>query len=118
MRLIATFALVMSALALSLSPALAGPLEPGATIKDCPECPELVVVPAGSFIMGSPRDEDPWNDDERPQHRVTIPRPFAVGRFEVTRGEWAAFVRATGRASQASCRTYETGKWEDGAGRS
>jgi formylglycine-generating enzyme required for sulfatase activity len=54
--------------------------------KDVPSAPEMVVVPAGSFLMGS-RD---GRDAERPQHKVTIARPFAVGRFAVTFEEWDA----------------------------
>jgi formylglycine-generating enzyme required for sulfatase activity len=62
----------------------------------CPSCPEMVVVPAGGFMMGSPPDEADRLSSEGPQRRVTIPRPFAVGKFEVTFVEWAACV-AEGR---------------------
>lgn len=62
--------------------------------RDCPECPEMVVVPAGSFMMGSPEGEG--EDAEGPRHRVTIPKPFAVGRYEVTFDEWDACVSAGG----------------------
>jgi formylglycine-generating enzyme required for sulfatase activity len=67
-------------------------IEPGsgASFKDCPECPEMVVAPAGSFIMGSPDHEPERYSDEGPQHRVTIPKPFAVGKFAVTFAEWDA----------------------------
>ena len=58
--------------------------------RDCPECPEMVVVQAGKFTMGSPKGEKGRESDEGPQRRVTIRRPFAVGRYEVTRGEWHA----------------------------
>jgi formylglycine-generating enzyme required for sulfatase activity len=58
--------------------------------------PEMVVVPAGKFMMGSP-DNDPYRLPlEAPRHQVTFTRPFAVGRFAVTRGQFAAFVKATG----------------------
>ena len=69
---------------------------PGATLRDCDECPELVVVPAGSFMMGSPSSEEGRDDDEGPPHRVTIGAPFAVGIYEVTFAEWGACVRAGG----------------------
>jgi hypothetical protein len=59
-------------------------LRPKDSFKECAECPELVVVPAGSFVMGSPTSEEWRKDDEGPQRRVTIVRPFAVGKFEVT----------------------------------
>ena len=60
--------------------------------RDCPECPEMVVVPAGSYRMGS---ED-GDSNERPVHEVTIGAPFAVGRYEVTFAEWDACARDEG----------------------
>ncbi len=60
--------------------------------RDCPECPEMVVVPPGSFVMGSPASEEGRLDLEGPQRTVTIARAFAVGRFEVTFAEWDACV--------------------------
>jgi formylglycine-generating enzyme required for sulfatase activity len=68
----------------------------GAVFQDAPFGPEMVVVPAGKFLMGSPDDEPQRDDDEGPQHEVTFARPFAVGRHSVTRGQFAAFVNATG----------------------
>jgi formylglycine-generating enzyme required for sulfatase activity len=68
----------------------------GRVFRDCAECPEMVVVPAGSFSMGSPENEVGRYGDEGPQHLVTIARPFAVGRFEVTFTEWNACVAAGG----------------------
>ncbi len=67
-------------------------LRPGETFRDCADCPEMVVVPSGSFMMGSPESEEGRDDDEGPRHRVTIPAPFAVGRFAVTFSEWDACV--------------------------
>jgi formylglycine-generating enzyme required for sulfatase activity len=60
------------------------------SFKDCLGCPEMVVVPQGSFTMGSPKDEPERLSNEGPQHRVTIAKPFAVGRFAVTFAEWDA----------------------------
>ncbi len=71
----------------------AASLAPGRTFRDCPQCPEMVVVPAGTFVMG---DGDRQTARLGPQHRVRIARPFAVGRFEVTYGQWNACV-ADGR---------------------
>ena len=60
--------------------------------KDFDFSPEMVVVPAGGFTMGSPADEL-WRDGtESPQPNVTIAEPFAVGRFAVTFDEWDAYV--------------------------
>jgi formylglycine-generating enzyme required for sulfatase activity len=61
---------------------------PGESFRDCDACPEMVVIPAGSFMMGSPKDEEGRSDDEGPQHKVTIARPFAVGKYEVTFDQW------------------------------
>jgi formylglycine-generating enzyme required for sulfatase activity len=59
-------------------------------LKDCEDCPELVRIPAGSFVMGS--KEGHWS--EAPAHRVTIAKPFALGKYEVTVGQWQACVDA------------------------
>ena len=71
-------------------------LRPGTVFRDCDACPEMVVVPTGSFMMGSPASEAGRFDDEGPQHRVTIDYPLAVGVYEVTFEEWDACVRAGG----------------------
>ena len=94
-------------------------LAPGAKFRDCEGawCPELVVVPSGSFEMGSPGSEEGRGGDEGPRHEVSIAEPFAVGVYEVTRGEYGRFVSATGHASGDSCYTYESGEWEERSGR-
>ena len=69
---------------------------PRKKFRDCPECPELVVVREGSFMMGSPKSEKGRDYDEGPVHRVTIGRAFAVGVYEVTFGEWDACVSGGG----------------------
>ena len=71
-------------------------LRPGRAFRDCLDCPEMVVVPAGSLMMGSPPGEEGRSSDESPRHRVTIARPFAVGKYEVTFAEWDACVSAGG----------------------
>ena len=68
----------------------------GESFKDCPQCPELVIVPSGSFTMGSPGSEPERADSEAPQHKVTIAKPFAAGRFAVTFAEWDACLAAGG----------------------
>lgn len=62
--------------------------EAGKVINDCPECPDLVELPAGSFNMGS----DKGKPDEQPVHRVTIAKPFAIGKTEVTQAQWVALM--------------------------
>jgi formylglycine-generating enzyme required for sulfatase activity len=69
---------------------------PGAAFRDCDECPEMVVVPAGSFMMGSPPSEFGRVYNESPQHRVTIDYDFAIGKFPVTRAEYARFAAESG----------------------
>ena len=68
---------------------------PGETFRDCAECPEMVAIPAGSFLMGSPEDESGRQSDEGPQHSVSI-RAFAVGKYEVTFAQWDACVSRGG----------------------
>ena len=70
----------------------------GDVFRDCPTCPELVAIPAGYFMMGSPASEEGRFDDEGPQHQVTV-GSFALGRYEVTRDEYRAFAEATGHSS-------------------
>ena len=70
--------------------------EPGTVFRDCEACPEMVVVPPGSFMMGSPRTPRGMYLDEGPRHEATIGYPLAVGVFEVTFAEWDACVRGGG----------------------
>ena len=74
-----------------LSPEQERALKPKDVFKECNDCPEMVVVPSGSFMMGSSESED-GDSDERPQHQVTIAQPFAIGRYAVTFDEWDACV--------------------------
>ena len=59
----------------------------GEVFQDCSVCPQMIVVPAGRFMMGSPESEKYRHDEEGPVREVTIPRAFAVGVYEVTNGE-------------------------------
>ena len=77
-------------------------LKPKDSFKDCEECPEMVVVSPGKFMMGSPEDEADRRSDEGPQRKVTIWGPFAVGKFEVTFGEWDACVSEAGCSHKPS----------------
>ena len=82
----------------------------------------MVVVPAGSFTMGSPENEkgrDKKDDkDESPQHVVTIAKPFAVDKFDVTKAQFAAFVAETKYDAGSNCYAYENNKWVEKRGRS
>jgi formylglycine-generating enzyme required for sulfatase activity len=60
-------------------------------VQDCKNCPEMVVIPAGSFLMGSPDFEAGRGDDEGPQRIITLPT-FMMGKTEVTQGEWKAIM--------------------------
>ena len=64
--------------------------DPGAGFKDCPVCPEMVVIPPGTFMMGSPATEPGRRDLEGPRHRAWIRQSIAVGRYEVSFAEWDA----------------------------
>ena len=66
------------------------------SFRDCPNCPEMIVVPAGEFLMGSPDSERGRGKDEGPQHPVTIAQPFAAGKYEVTFSDWDACVADRG----------------------
>jgi formylglycine-generating enzyme required for sulfatase activity/serine/threonine protein kinase len=63
-------------------------LRPGKTFSDCPDCPSMVVVPAGSFWQGSMDASLLALGNEKPRRRVAIPRPFAIGISEVTMAQW------------------------------
>ena len=71
-----------------------------ATFQDCEECPEMVMIRGGAFLMGSPLEEEGRYAHEGPVRHVTV-SSFALGRYEVTRGEFARFVRETGHGTGA-----------------
>ena len=81
----------------------------GDRFRDCPECPEMAVLPAGSYRMGSPSYEQGRQEDEGPAHEVTIAVPFAIGVYEVTVAEFGRFVDETGYSAGSSCFTYDGG---------
>ena len=97
-----------------------GPLV-GDVFRDCEDgCPELVVVPPGSFMMGSPLVAWGRDEDEAPVHEVTISQAFAVGVFEVTFDEWDACRRDWGCWHLPDDKVWGRGKrpvinvsWED-----
>ena len=81
------------------------PVKPGSgeSFRDCADCPEMVVAPAGSFDMGSPETEPDRMAQEGPPHPVSFAKPFAVGRFAVTFAEWDAC------AGDGGCGGYKPG---------
>ena len=86
----------------SPSPTIPAPSHAGQVFRDCPTCPEMVVIPAGSFLIGAPADEPGRDPIEGPQRRITIPQ-FASGKFDITRAEWKAFVNDTNRKVVGGC---------------
>src|SRR5450830_1677507 len=88
----------------------------GKIFRDCPSCPEMVVIPSGSFDMGSPGSEAGRGKDEGPVHRVNV-AAFALGKTEITRGQFAAFVKKTNYNTGDKCWTLEGGKFEERSGR-
>jgi len=68
---------------------------PGQSLRDCQNCPELVVVPGGLFMMGSPATQTGRGRDEGPQREVSI-SPFAIGKYEVTFQQWDACLAGGG----------------------
>ncbi|MBI1386346.1 MAG: SUMF1/EgtB/PvdO family nonheme iron enzyme [Rhizobiales bacterium] len=130
-RLVGIAPLLLCVLALAASPTHGGEAAPtspeaqsaivpgsGASFRDCPQCPEMVVIPAGTFMMGAgphettailgefPYVKRQWIASETVRHPVTIARPLAVGKFEVTRGQFAHFADETGHRVEDSCFTH------------
>ena len=99
------------------------PFKPLAVFKDCDKCPEMVVIPAGEFLMGSPPDpeQDPFSDaklvkvgeeNEKPQHRVHI-TAFAIGKYEVTQEQWHAVMGNNPSSSKGRTLPVESVSWND-----
>ncbi len=80
-------------------------LPAGSVFRDCADCPEMLVIPQGRFLMGAaPGEEErenltePFRNRSQPRHSIAVKR-FAAGKFEVTRGQYRAFAEGTGRHS-------------------
>jgi formylglycine-generating enzyme required for sulfatase activity len=92
----------------------ASAMKAGSSFDDCGGaewCPRMIVVPAGSFMMGSPQGEAGRDKHEQPQHRVTL-KSFGVGQFDITRAQYTAFMHDTGTAAGGNCYKFDHGgKW-------
>jgi formylglycine-generating enzyme required for sulfatase activity len=96
-------------------------LKPRDAFRECENCPEMVMVPAGEVLMGSDRDDIDGGiaaANEGPQHKAVIRQPIAVGRFEVTRDQYAAFVTSSGYKTGDHCVTFENNQPQERADRS
>src|SRR6516164_3484500 len=96
-----------------LKPEAERALKPGDRFRECAnDCPEMIVIPAGEFMMGSPVNKEGRlsneDDGDGHQHKVTIARPFAVSKFDVTFADWNACV-SVGGCPQASDPGWERG---------
>lgn len=95
---------VLAALALQLFMSAAFAADPNAPFRDCPDCPEMQRIPAGTFVMGTPGA--PAQGDTRAESQATvvrIVRPFAMGRTEVTRREFRVFLIETAYEQKGDC---------------
>ena len=87
----------------------AADMKPGQIIKDCPTCPEMVVIPSGAFKMGSDVVEAMRGGEMRPEgpiRDVKIPKAFAAGKYEVTNKDFGMFITASGYKPAESCQVW------------
>lgn len=82
------------------------------TIRDCADCPEIVILQPGSFTRGSAADDPAADESEFPQHTVIIEKSFALSITHVTVGDYAAFAAATGYEPEAGCYTLTDNGWQ------
>ncbi len=87
----------------------AGGTQPGTVFRDCPDCPEMVVMPTGSFAMGSRAG----GKDEKPVYQVSFGYPFAVGKYEVTQVQWQAVMGSNPSRFKGDHRPVEGVSWKD-----
>lgn len=97
-------------------------------MRDCPDCPEIIVIPTGEFIMGSDIEEphryklpEYWAIREQPKHKVSVSRQFALGEYEITRAQFKIFAKESGYSPTLGCWHFvgtewlfdETRSWKD-----
>jgi len=88
-------AIACAALALAASAACRADPWKDREFRECRDCPEMVGIPAGKFLMGSPKSEPGRFDSESPQHVVSI-KAFALGKYDITSSEFLGFLKSTG----------------------
>ena len=81
----------------------------GAAAKGCTNCPEMVAIKGGTFLMGSPDDEDDRIEDEGPQKKIAI-KPFSMGKYPVTVAQFGEFIKATKYKPTDECDTEGNNK--------
>ncbi len=112
----ALLAVALSSLAACVTTGPTGPYgpgrnKPGNTFKDCTDCPEMVVIPPGSFRMGDLTSDG--DESEKPVHDVRIDYSFAVGKYEVTQAEWLAVMSENPSQFQGGHKPVEKVSWND-----
>lgn len=90
-------------------------LKPMDRFRECEDCPEMVVVPAGACTMGAPESEHGRLDNEGPPDTVTIAKPFAIGEVHVPVSQFEAFVRDTAYGGRSPCVLSLGGNWKQGS---
>lgn len=105
--------LTLSFSAQALAADAATGVKPGASFKDCSECQDMVVIPAGTFMMGSTEEErtregvpEAFGKHEVTRVKITFAKPFAIAATETTRGQWARFAKETNRPLPTECAVY------------
>jgi formylglycine-generating enzyme required for sulfatase activity len=99
------------------APAAKAPEPAAGPAKGCTNCPEMVAIKGGSFMMGSPDDEDGHTEYEGPQKKITI-KSYSIGKYPVTVGQFGEFIKATKYRPTDECDTQRTnkmiaGNWTD-----
>ena len=87
----------------------------GTSFKDCDDCPEMVRIPGGTFLMGSKADpfaSSQPNADEQPQHQVSV-KAFAMGKYEVTQEQWYAVMGNLPSSFKGRTLPVEQVTWND-----
>ncbi len=87
---------------------------PGAAVAgftDCVGCPDMVMIPSGTGAFGSPASEQGRENDEERQRQINLPNQFALGRYEVTRAQFDAFVKESGYRADIGCFVWSGKQW-------